>query len=140
MIHSRGIGSVRQSDALPRSAARQRRAQRRLRWMFVGLLGSGAVGGTVPQAMAETLPLSSLNGANGFRINGVGLGDVAGVSVATMGDMTGDRAAELIIGAPYAHPKGSGSGATYVVFSTQFQTSAGLDLASLDGNNGFRID
>jgi hypothetical protein len=57
-----------------------------------------------------TLPpvfeLSSLNGSNGFTINGVNSGDASGISVSSAGDVNGDGINDLIIGANDADPNG----------------------------------
>ena len=96
--------------------------------------------------MPQFLPviqLSSLNGTNGFTINGVAAGDNSGTSVASAGDINGDGFADLIIGAPSADPNGSLSGASYVVFgkASGFGNGLGnLDLATLTATDGFRID
>ena len=56
-------------------------------------------------------------GAAGFRIEGAVVArDFSGRSVAGAGDVNGDGKADVIIGAPYADPNGSGSGSSYVVF------------------------
>jgi Ca2+-binding RTX toxin-like protein len=91
---------------------------------------------------SATLDLSSLNGSNGFRLDGVAAGDNSGRSVASAGDVNGDGFADVIIGAYRANPDGYGSdsGSSYVVFGKASGFSATLDLASLDGSNGFRID
>ena len=68
------------------------------------------------QAWASALSLSSLNGANGFVINGVDAGDESGTSVSAAGDINGDNFDDLMIGAPLADPNGDDSGASYVVF------------------------
>ncbi|MHC5731554.1 MAG: integrin alpha, partial [Nostoc sp.] len=43
--------------------------------------------------------LSSLNGSNGFVINGIDSGDRSGISVSSAGDINGDGFDDLIIGA-----------------------------------------
>ncbi|MGQ0592570.1 MAG: hypothetical protein ACT4QB_07945 [Gammaproteobacteria bacterium] len=64
-----------------------------------------------------TLDLSSpLDGTNGFRISGVAALDRSGLAVSAAGDVNGDGAPDLLIGAPYASPNGLNSGASYVVF------------------------
>jgi hypothetical protein len=88
------------------------------------------------------VPLSSLDGSNGFRLDGVNPGDLSGHSVAGAGDVNGDGFADLIVGASYADPHSDAdSGSSYVVFGKASGFPAtGLDLAALDGSNGFRLD
>ncbi len=83
--------------------------------------------------------LSSLNGSNGFRLDGVAGGDETGASVSSAGDINGDGKADLIIGAPSADPGGTVEGAAYVVFGAS-SYSADMDLSSLNGTNGFMIE
>ncbi len=86
------------------------------------------------------LELSTLNGANGFSIQGVSAADVSGWSVASAGDINGDGASDLIIGAPSASlGRQNWAGASYVVFGSRTGFSPILELASLDGVNGFSI-
>ena len=85
------------------------------------------------------IELSSLNGTNGFRIDGILAGENLGVSVATAGDFNGDGIDDLIIGASHASRNGSQSGSAYVVYG-QSTFSASFDLSTLDGTNGFRFD
>ena len=87
-----------------------------------------------------TLELSSLDGNNGFKINGEAADDHSGFSVASAGDVNGDGFADLIVGAYSADPNGSNSGASYVVFGKASGFAATLELSSLDGNNGFQIN
>ncbi|TFF22006.1 hypothetical protein E3C22_15265 [Jiella endophytica] len=87
-----------------------------------------------------TLDLADLDGTDGFRLDGVAAGDNAGYSVSSAGDVNGDGIDDLIVGAPYADNNGSSSGSAYVVFGTTAGFDATLDLADLDGSNGFRLD
>ena len=60
------------------------------------------------------LLLSSLNGANGFKLDGENNGDCSGISVSAAGDINGDGVADLLIGA-YGYPQ-QYAGRSYVVF------------------------
>jgi hypothetical protein len=87
------------------------------------------------------LDLASLNGTNGFRINGIDPADFSGFSVSAAGDINGDGYQDLIIGAIGADPNGNKeAGESYVVFGKAGGWGASLNLASLDGTNGFQID
>ncbi|MGE0859957.1 MAG: hypothetical protein AB7P42_12690, partial [Gammaproteobacteria bacterium] len=87
-----------------------------------------------------TFDLASLDGANGFRLDGVAAYDRSGRALGTAGDFNGDGFDDLIIGAAGADPHGENSGASYVVFGKAGGFTATFDLASLDGSNGFRLD
>ena len=88
-----------------------------------------------------TFDLSSLDGTNGFRLNGVAAGERSGSRVSAAGDVNGDGLADFLIGAFAAGPNGAFSGASYVVFGrdTRFPATLGR-LSSLDGTNGFRVN
>jgi len=66
--------------------------------------------------LPDPFELSSLNGSNGFVINGEAARDNAVRSVSAAGDINGDGVDDLTIGARYADPNGSSSGRSYVVF------------------------
>ena len=88
-----------------------------------------------------SLPLSSLDGSNGFVIEGIDEGDDSGRSVSNAGDINGDGLDDLIIGAPGADPDGkNAAGESYLVFGqTNIGNSGSLMLSDLDGSNGFVI-
>lgn len=87
------------------------------------------------------LPLASLNGTNGFRIDGVTAGDNSGFSVSAAGDINGDGFDDVIIGANNAAPGGNiSAGSSYVVFGKAGGFTSAISLSGLDGTNGFRLD
>jgi hypothetical protein len=77
---------------------------------------SGAGSAYVVFGKSDTAPvqLASL-GAKGVRFDGAHAGDEAGQSVAAVGDFSGDRRPDVVIGAPGADDGGSQAGAAYVV-------------------------
>ena len=117
--------------------------------LIIGAYGAGPYGSSSGQsyvvfgsrsAFSAALNLSTLNGGNGFRINGIAAGDSSGFAVGSAGDVNGDGVDDLIIGAYSADPNGSGSGQSYVVFGSRSGFSTALNLSTLNGNNGFRIN
>jgi len=86
------------------------------------------------------MDLSSLNGSNGFRLDGAATNGWSGWSVSNAGDVNGDDIDDLIIGAPTSSPNGLLSGSSYVVFGKTSGFDAVLDLSSLNGDNGFRLN
>ena len=90
---------------------------------------------------AASFDRSSLDGSNGFTINGIDGSDFSGYSVSSAGDVNGDGFDDIIIGATGADPNGnSGAGESYVVFGQSGGFAASFDLSALDGSNGFTIN
>ncbi|MEH2286985.1 hypothetical protein [Nostoc sp.] len=92
------------------------------------------------KSFGDQFDLSTLNGTNGFAINGINPDDHSGYSVSSGGDINGDGIDDLIIGAEYADPNGDSSGQSYVVFGSKEGFGAKLNLSTLNGTNGFAID
>ncbi len=64
----------------------------------------------------DPLPLSTLNGGNGFRLDGASANENAGSAV-SVGDFNGDGINDIIIGSPNAGNNGlASSGSIYVVY------------------------
>jgi hypothetical protein len=89
---------------------------------------------------ATVLNLGNLAGNDGFAIEGIKDGDKAGISVSEAGDINGDGIGDVVVGARFADPNGISSGQSYVVFGKNGPFSPSLQLSSLDGTNGFRIN
>ena len=102
---------------------------------------SYVVFGKASGTYSASLELSSLNGTNGFVINGIDANDYSGRSVSSAGDINNDGYDDIIIGARHADPNGDDAGESYVVFGKASGTySASLELSSLNGTNGFVIN
>jgi hypothetical protein len=84
---------------------------------------------------ADSIDLAALTTSDGFRIDGATPADRLGWSVSDAGDVNGDGIADVIIGAPT-----SDAGRAYVVFGQATGFGTGLNVSSLDGINGFRLD
>jgi hypothetical protein len=82
------------------------------------------------------IDLATLNGADGFKISGIpGFDD----PVSAAGDVNGDGFADVIVGG-----NSTGTGTAYVIFGKNRFTSTpsagfAIDVASLDGANGFQL-
>lgn len=93
------------------------------------------------RGFAASMDLSTLDGSNGFRLDGGAEGDRAGFWVSAAGDFNGDGIADLVVGAPQADPGGRvDAGETYVVFGSRGGFAASIDLGTIDGAGGLRLD
>lgn len=87
-------------------------------------------------AFDAVVPLSSLTGASGFRLDGGNADYNSGQYVSNAGDINGDGIDDLVVGAGLQSGPG---GAVYVVYGKTTAFSMPTDFASLDGTNGFSI-
>ncbi|RMG33499.1 MAG: hypothetical protein D6725_15525, partial [Planctomycetota bacterium] len=91
------------------------------------------------QTPTSPFSVATLDGANGFRLDGEATNDHFGATVGAAGDINGDGLDELLIGAPHADG-GDDRGAAYVLFGRQAAfPGPGFSVATLDGTNGFKI-
>lgn len=104
--------------------------------LAAGLAATAQSGHTAPAAAFE---LATLNGPNGFRLEGRAAGDAAGSALIHVGDMNGDGLDDFAIGAPTADPAGKqGAGEVYVLFG-RLTNPVALPLTSLNGDDGLRL-
>ena len=90
---------------------------------------------------SDELNLSTINGANGFTINGIVARDASGFSVSAAGDVNNDGIADIGIGAPSANGSNENAGQSYIVFGSETElTEPFIVLDDLDGSNGFAIN
>ena len=108
---------------------------------IVGLCVFGMATSAVDAFYPAVLELSALDGTNGFALSGIAAGDRSGSSVAAAGDVNGDGVADFLIGAPsVAVDEKPGAGQSYVIFGTTQGFPAAVELAALDGTNGFALN
>ncbi len=91
----------------------------------------------------EVFDLASLNGTNGFVINGENAGDQLGRAIDRAGDINGDGWGDLVVGASQADPNMlDGAGSAYVIFGKNIDTPFNevLNLSDLTISDGFRLD
>lgn len=104
--------------------------------------GAGGAGYVVfgrASGFNASLSVSTLNGANGFAINGAMGSDNLGFAVSGAGDFNGDGIGDVIIGSPNMFSTGSPTGASYVIYGKTTGFSATVNAGALDGSNGFKL-
>ena len=107
-------------------------------WRVLVVVGAGLGVGALLPGGAQAASVDLLTQAN-VRVDGAVAVDLSGYSVAGAGDLNGDGRDDVIIGAPFADNNGrDGSGSSYVVYGSA--SPSDVDLASLAGAQGFRID
>jgi hypothetical protein len=104
----------------------------------LGALGVMKSHGEAFPAKFELSSLTNALGKTGFVLNGIDPDDFSGVSVSIAGDVNGDGLDDLIIGASQLFMGGAGE--SYVVFGKKEPFNAVLELSSLDGSNGFKLN
>jgi hypothetical protein len=95
------------------------------------------VGSWASTVCAQAFPLSTLDGSNGFRVNGMDVGSQTGEALGSAGDLNGDGIGDLATSAPYND--GVHNGEILLVFGRKSNFPAALASASLNGSNGFRF-
>ncbi len=94
--------------------------------------------------LPSSFDLSTLDGENGFVINGENSRDLSGYSVSSAGDFNNDGVDDLVIGAFGASIDTNLSvvsdvGKSYVIFGSKLGFPSLLELSTLNGVNGFII-
>jgi hypothetical protein len=84
-----------------------------------------------------TSSLNTLDGTNGFELRASYGGNLLGQSVSGAGDMNGDGFDDVLVSDTFANGR---AGSTFVVFGKASGFQAMVDLAMLDGTDGFRIN
>ncbi|WP_299442477.1 HYR domain-containing protein, partial [uncultured Aquimarina sp.] len=85
------------------------------------------------------IPLSYINGTNGFILEGISEDDEAGFDVSNAGDVNGDLIDDILISAYLVDGAEQDVGEVYVVFGKTEPFDLAVELSSLDGTNGFVI-
>lgn len=89
----------------------------------------------------SSFDVSTLDGSNGFIINGLEENDFTGMALSSAGDVNRDGIPDFLVGVP-SHDTdiGDDKGAGYIIFGNQAIWDAEFDLTTLDGSNGFRVE
>ncbi|WP_035090539.1 T9SS type B sorting domain-containing protein [Aquimarina macrocephali] len=85
------------------------------------------------------IPLSYINGTNGFTLEGISEDDEAGFDVSSAGDINGDGIDDLLISAYLVDDVEQDVGEVYIVFGKTAPFDLAFELSTLDGSNGFTI-
>ncbi len=85
----------------------------------------------------SNISIDTLNGNNGFIINGIHQLDATGDSLNNPGDVNGDHIDDILIGAPGFN---SYSGASFIIFGHKGPWSDTFNLTNVNGTNGFIIN
>lgn len=91
-------------------------------------------GGPTTASQSTTAPEIHLDCADRFHV-GANQRDLAGMSLALIGDLSGDGQPDLAIGAPYARPNGPQSGAVHILTGTAFD-DLGQTSITFTGEDG----
>jgi hypothetical protein len=92
-------------------------------------------------AWSASSDLAALDGHDGFRLDGIRGIDLTGYSVTAGGDVNGDGFADVLVSAHRFDRLGADdAGAAFVIFGKPTKFAPIVDLGSLDGDNGFRIE
>jgi hypothetical protein len=85
------------------------------------------------------IDLDTLNGSNGFEMNGVAANDEAGGWVSGGRDFNNDGFDDVIVASRFSDSSATDAGSVYIIFGTSTNNGASIELSALDGTNGFQI-
>lgn len=88
---------------------------------------------------SPTVDVTVLQGGDGVLITGIG-GLYLGPIINSAGDVNGDGIEDIIVGSPLSEPNGYGSGSAHVIFGRPTGWPDTIDVSTLDGTTGLRID
>ncbi|MGN7614577.1 hypothetical protein ACQZV8_21105, partial [Magnetococcales bacterium HHB-1] len=89
---------------------------------------------------SASVALSSLDGSNGFRVDGLTANDQSGGAVDGIGDFNGDGLDDFLVSASWRDPEGrSEAGESYIIYGQTSGWGASLSLSSIDGSNGLSL-
>ncbi len=84
--------------------------------------------------------LASLNGTNGFTVNGNAANDLLGIGVGSAGDVNHDGFDDVLIGATGVDYAGNlNAGTVYVIFGKATPFAPTIEISSLGGSNGVAL-
>ena len=87
----------------------------------------------------DTVDVTGIDPADGFIIVGDAEGDLAGLAVASAGDINGDGIDDILVGARYGDDGGINAGEAYVIYGKTGSSRGTVDLTDLDPSDGFII-
>jgi von Willebrand factor type D domain/Bacterial Ig domain/Calx-beta domain/FG-GAP repeat len=94
-----------------------------------------------PTPLISELDLATLNGSNGFAINGINPGDFSSIAVSGIGDFNRDGFDDVAVGAFGADPNGlNAAGETYLIYGSPAGFPANFNPSQLNGANGFILN
>ncbi|WP_108869779.1 gliding motility-associated C-terminal domain-containing protein [Aquimarina aquimarini] len=110
---------------------------------FILLINCVLIGnrGVAQQLYPASFDVTTLNGANGFRIPGIDPESQFGAETKFIGDINNDGFEDIALGVNNADVNGVNlAGAAYIIFGSDTELLASFDITPLDGTNGFVIE
>ncbi|CAN5310861.1 hypothetical protein BH10PSE7_BH10PSE7_21080 [soil metagenome] len=83
---------------------------------------------------------SGLDGSNGFRIVDTAADNATSLWVSAAGDVNNDGFADIAVEAYGTDADGNWTDSSYIVFGTAGGFNGAIDIAALDGTNGYKVE